>query len=140
MDEDNQSIGQIAPPCAWLGCRKPVIQELGPGRRKEYCSDTCRRAADRDYKRAKSHVETFAEQLKRSQHEVAAYGRKAEADVLTPEQIAAIETSARVAFSRAEVVVEIGTTPERAASELADLVAALKPLLSGDVGFTVRSA
>lgn len=140
MADGSQSIGQIAVPCAWLSCRKPVTQELGPGRRKEYCSDTCRRAADRDYKRAKAHLETFAEQVKRSQHEVAAYGRKAEADVLTPEQLSALETSARVAFARAEAIAEVGTTPDRAIAELSALVNALRPLFTGGVGFTIRSA
>lgn len=140
MTDDSDSIGQIAVPCAWLACRKPVTQELGPGRRKEYCSDTCRRAADRDYKRAKAHLETFADQLKRSQHEVAAYGRKAEGDLLTPEQLATLETSARVAFARAEVISEVGASPDRALAELSELVNALRPLLSGGVGFTVRSA
>jgi hypothetical protein len=137
---DDESLGQIAPPCAWLGCKKPVLQDLGRGRRKEYCSDTCRRAADRDYKRAKSHVEIFTDQLRRSQHEVAAYRRKAEAEFLTPEQVASIETNARIAFAQAATWVEAGVSPDRAIVELESLVTALRPMLSGNVGFTARSA
>lgn len=140
MNDDNESIGRIAVPCGRLSCKEPVIQELGRGRRKEYCSDTCRRAADRDYKRAKGHVEFYADYLKRSQHEVAAYGRKAEAGTLTPEQLAALETTARVAFARAEALAEVGVAPDRAAAELSALVAAVRPLLSDSVGFTARSA
>lgn len=140
MNDDDQSIGRIAVPCGRLSCKEPVIQELGRGRRKEYCSDTCRRAADRDYKRAKGHVEFYADYLQRSQHEVAAYGRKAEAGALTPEKLATLETTARVAFARAEALAEIGVAPERAAAELSALVAAVRPLLSGSVGFTARSA
>ncbi|MDO9494803.1 MAG: hypothetical protein Q7J48_03795 [Nocardioides sp.] len=140
MDEDNQSIGQIAVPCGRLSCKKPVIQELGPGRRKEYCSDTCRRGADRDYKRAKAHVDTFEEYLRRSQHEVASYGRKAEADALSPEQLAGFETSARVAFTRAETLVEVGVPADLAVVELATLVQALRPLMTARVGFSARSA
>lgn len=140
MDEDNQSIGQIAVPCGRLSCKKPVIQELGPGRRKEYCSDTCRRAADRDYKRAKAHVDTFEEYLRRSQHEVASYGRKAEAEALSPEQLVSFETSARVAFARAETLVEVGVPTDLAVVELATLVQALRPLMTARVGFTARSA
>lgn len=140
MDANDQSIGQIAPPCGRLSCKKPVVQELGPGRRKEYCSDTCRRAADRDYKRAKAHVDTFEEYLRRSQHEVASYGRKAEANALSPEQLARFETSARVAFARAETLVEVGVPADRAAGELAALVQALCPLMIAGVGFTARSA
>jgi len=140
MDEDNQSIGQIAVPCGRLSCKKPVIQELGPGRRKEYCSDTCRRGADRDYKRAKAHVDTFEEYLRRSQHEVASYGRKAEAEALSPEQLVSFETSARVAFTRAETLVEVGVPADLAVVELAALVQALRPLMTARVGFTARSA
>ena len=140
MSDDEQSIGRIAVPCGRLSCKEPVIQELGRGRRKEYCSDTCRRAADREYKRAKGHVEFYADYLRRSQHEVAAYGRKAEAGVVTPEQLAALESDARVAFAKAMTWVEAGVTPDRAVVELEALVHAFAPLLSGQIGFTARSA
>jgi hypothetical protein len=140
VNEDTQSIGQIAPPCGRLSCKKPVVQELGPGRRKEYCSDTCRRGADREYKRAKAHVDTFEEYLRRSRHEVASYGRKAEADTLSPEQLASLENAARVAFARAEALVEVGVPTDLAVAELAALVQALRPLMTTSVGFTARSA
>lgn len=140
MYEESQSIGQIAVPCGRLSCKKPVAQELGPGRRKEYCSDTCRRGADRDYKRAKAHVDTFEEYLRRSQHEVASYGRKAEAEMLSPEQLISLETAARVAFARASTLVEVGVPADVAVVELAALVSALHPLMTASVGFTGRSA
>lgn len=140
MDEDDRSIGQIAVPCGRLSCKKPVVQELGPGRCKEYCSDTCRRGADRDYKRAKAHVDTFEEYLRRSQHEVASYGRKSEAGALSPEQFASLETAARVAFARAETLVEVGVPADLAVVELAALVQALRPLMTARVGFSARSA
>lgn len=140
MDADTESIGQIAVPCSRLSCKKPVVQELGPGRRKEYCSETCRRGADRDYKRARAHVDTFEERLRRSQHEVAAYGRKAEADAFSPEQLVRLETAARVAFARAETLVEVGVPSDLAVNELAALVQALRPLIAESIGFTARSA
>ena len=141
MDEDTtQSNGQIAVPCGRLSCKKPVIQELGPGRRKEYCSDTCRRGADREYKRAKAHVDTFEEYLRRSQHEVASYGRKAEAKAPSPEQLVSLETATRVAFARAETLVEVGVHADLAVAELAALVHALRPLMTASVGFIARSA
>ena len=70
---------EIVEYCGRLSCRKPILQSSGRGRRKEFCSDTCRRGADRDYKRAKALVEHFEQSLRRTRHEVAAYGRKAEA-------------------------------------------------------------
>lgn len=140
MDEDEQSIGQIAVPCGRLSCKKPVVQELGRGRRREYCSDTCRRGADREYKRAKAHVDTFEEYLRRSQHEVASYGRKAEAGALSPEQLSSLETSARVAFARAETLVEVGVPADLAVVELAALVEALRPFMTANLGLSARSA
>lgn len=140
MTEDTQSIGRIAIPCAWLSCREPIVQELGRGRRKEYCSDTCRRAADRDYKRAKAHVDVYGEQLRKSQHEVAAYGRKAESGALTPEQLADIEAAARIALARASALIEVGLPAERAAEELTALVRAVTPLLAGHSAPKIRTA
>lgn len=140
MNENDQDISEIAVPCGRLSCKKPVKQELGRGRRKEYCSETCRRAADRDYKRAKGHVEVFAEYLRRSQHEVASYGRKAEDGVLTPEHLATLEADVRTAFARAEVFAELGVPSDIAAEELTTLVQALKPLLGRGAGFTSQIA
>jgi len=138
--EDQATLGQIAVYCGRLSCRKPIVQDIGPGRRKEFCSDTCRRGADREFKRAKAHVELFEEHLRRTQHEVAAYGRKAEDGVLTPEQWQRLESEALVAFTRAATIVELGRVPERAFEELEVLVNALRPFLENEFMRSPRSA
>ncbi|WP_183094061.1 hypothetical protein [Nocardioides stalactiti] len=140
MNDDAQLLDRIAVPCGRLSCRQPVIQEVGPGRRKEFCSDTCRRGADREYKRARTHVSTYSEVLRRAQHEVASYGRKAEEGVLTPDDVAHLEAQARIAFTRAATLVEVGVPEASAAAELRSLVEALGPLLTGGVGFAARTA
>lgn len=128
--QDQTSVGQIASYCGRLSCRKPIVQDIGPGRRKEFCSDTCRRGADRDYKRAKAHVDFFDEQLRRTQHEVATYGRRADEGMLTPEDALRIRTEALVALTRATTVAEFaGDQPERVRAELEALIAAVKPIL-----------
>ena len=131
---------QIGLNCGFLSCGQVVVQPLSRGRRKEFCSETCRRAADRDYKRARSRVDVLDEQLRKSQHHAAAYGRKADAGVLTLEQIARIESDARVALARAEVALELGASPERAAAELVALVAAVQPLLRDTLTVAARLA
>lgn len=137
LDSDDQ----IALYCGRLTCGKVVVQSIGRGRRREFCSETCRRAADRDYKRARAHVDLFEEQLRKSQHEVAAYGRKSEEDMLTSEDLRRLQTEARVAFARAATVVELGSSPERAMAELETLVAAVRPLLGqSDAWVSSRSA
>ena len=133
MSNQQLPLDQIAVPCGRLSCRQPVMQEVGPGRRKEFCSDTCRRGA-------KTHVSTYSEVLRRAQHEVATYGRKADVGELTPDDVADLENKARIAFTRASTLVEVGVPQESAADELRMLVEALAPLLSGRVGFTARSA
>jgi hypothetical protein len=140
MDPSIETEDQVAIYCGRLTCGKLIVQTVGRGRRKEFCSETCRRSADRDYKRAKSHGELFAEQLRKTQHEVAAYGRKAEDGLLTPEEQHHLMAEARVAFTRAATVVELGATSDRAQVELELLVAALRPVLERSVSIAAQSA
>lgn len=138
LRDDQTPIGQIASYCGRLSCRKPIVQDIGPGRRKEFCSDTCRRGADRDYKRAKAHVELFEEQLRRSQHEVATYGRRADEGVLTADEVLRLQSDARVALARATAVAEFaGDEPERIRAELDALIASVRPIL--DAGQTLMA-
>tara|TARA_Y100000815_G_scaffold272377_1_gene301174 strand:- start:12470 stop:12904 length:435 start_codon:yes stop_codon:yes gene_type:complete len=121
---------EIVEYCGRLSCRKPILQSSGRGRRKEFCSDTCRRGADRDYKRAKALVEHFEQSLRRTRHEVAAYGRKAEADsgFRTPEEESAVLGAAQEAIGRAEGIIEFATeTDDRYLAELRRLVEAVSP-------------
>ena len=132
---------EVALYCGRLSCKKVIVQTVGRGRRKEFCSDTCRRAADRDYKRAKAHVALFEEQLRNTRHEVAAYGRKAEEGTFTPEELMSIHAEARVALERSAAVLELGAPHERVTSELAALVQAVRPLIeSHPVWASFRSA
>ena len=141
MAKPTETTDEVALYCGRLSCKKVIVQTIGRGRRKEFCSDTCRRAADRDYKRAKAHVALFEEQLRTTQHEVAAYGRKPEEGTLTPEEWTAIYAEARVALERSATVLELGASPERVASELEALVHAVRPLVeSHPVSTSVRSA
>lgn len=141
FDQETESEDQIGLNCGRLSCGKVIVQSLGRGRRKEFCSETCRRAADRDYKRAKARAHVLDEQLRKTQHHVAAYGRKAEEGVRTPEQLARLQADARVAFTRAATVVELGAGADRAQAELEALVEALRPLLdAGPTWFESQSA
>lgn len=119
--------------CGRLSCRKPIVQSPGRGRRREFCSETCRRGADRDYKRAKALVENFERNLRNFRHEVAAYGRKAElgAGLATPEEEGTALTTGVAALSRAQTALEFGRpdTQDTYATELRRLVEAITPLI-----------
>ena len=122
--------------CGRLTCRKPIVQTAGRGRRREFCSETCRRGADREYKRAKAMVEHFETNLSKTRYEVAAYGRKAEVDsgFRTPADDAAILETARVALGRADAILEyVPGGDERFLDELRRLAEAVRPLVASPV-------
>jgi hypothetical protein len=122
--------------CGRLSCRKPIVQAAGRGRRREFCNETCRRGADRDYKRARALVESHERNLRIFRHEVAAYGRRAESSegYRTPEDDAQIQRDALAAVSRALAVVEFSGDPEnRYLAELRRLLDAVGPLVAPTV-------
>lgn len=134
--DDADGAFDIVEYCGRLTCRKPIVQTAGRGRRREFCSETCRRGADREYKRAKAMVEHFETNLSKTRYEVAAYGRKAEADsgFRTPAEDAAIMETARVALGRADAILEFASGGEdRFLDELRRLAEAVRPLAASSV-------
>ena len=141
VETDSESVFEVAEYCGNLSCHKVIIQTTGRGRRREFCSDTCRRAADRDYKRAKALVEVFERNLRKVRYEVAAHGRKAESDgdLRTPDEEARIQMAALSALSRAEAVLEYASSAadDRFLQELRQLVEAVRPAIgAGDQRIT----
>lgn len=131
-DDEGDAEFEIVEYCGRLSCHRPIVQTAGRGRRREFCSETCRRGADRDYKRAKALVEHFEQGVTKLRHEVAAYGRKPEADsgLQTPADHARMMADARVALGRAETALEYTTgAQDRFRDELDRLVTALRPLV-----------
>jgi hypothetical protein len=129
--QDGDSDFEVVEYCGRLSCRKPIVQTAGRGRRREFCSETCRRGSDREYKRAKALVESFERNLRNFRHEVAAYGRKAEEDAVTPEGEERIHRDAVAAISRAHAVVEYSADVEdRYLDELRNLLGSVEPLVA----------
>jgi hypothetical protein len=131
---------EVALYCGRLTCGKVIVQTVGRGRRKEFCSESCRRAADKGYKRAKGRADLFGEQLRKTQQEVAAYGRKSEAGELSPDQVAQLESDARVALTSASGVLEWSAPSDRVRAELESLVSAIRPFLASRVQSDTRIA
>jgi hypothetical protein len=105
--------------CARPQCRKEFRQQVGRGRKKDYCSETCRRLADRDYKRARATVEHFEKLARRSRHDVFAFGRPADeqADAEVSEEVALVQ--AADALDRADAVLRfVGDADPRLVEEL----------------------
>ena len=115
--------------CARPQCRKEFRQSVGRGRKANYCSETCRRLADRDYKRAKATVEHFEKLARRSRYDVLAFGRSA--DELGEESPELVLRAAQDALSRAGAVLRFvgGDADERLVDELVALRDGVTPLV-----------
>lgn len=116
--------------CARPLCRQEFRQAVGRGRKKDYCSETCRRLADRDYKRARATVEHFDKLARRSRHDVLAFGRAndgAAEDGVSEEVAIAL---AAASLSRAEAVLRfVSDSDDRLAAELRALCAGVGGLV-----------
>lgn len=118
--------------CARPQCRREFRQSVGRGRKKDYCSETCRRLADRDYKRARATVEHFEKLARRARYDVLAFGRAAseEADgAVVTEDVACAQALA--ALDRADAVLRFASDAEpRMVAELQALCSGVRPLVA----------
>lgn len=119
--------------CARPMCRKEFHRSAGRGRRRDYCSETCRRLADRDYKRAKAMVDQFERLARRSRHDVLAFGRGGTDDgehQLTED--VALER-AKGALSQAEMVLRFASdADERLVEVIRQLCDGVRPLIENE--------
>jgi hypothetical protein len=117
--------------CGRPQCRREFRQSVGRGRKKDYCSETCRRLADRDYKRAKATVEHFEKLARRARYDVLAFGRAAgeDADSMVSEDV--VFAQALAALDRADAVLRFATDAEpRMVAELQALCSGVRPLVA----------
>lgn len=78
-------------------------------------------------------MEFFEEQLRRTQHEVATYGRRADEGLLSADEIYRLQSEARIVLARATVVAELGGDQlDRVRAELEALISAVRPILDSD--------
>lgn len=116
--------------CARPQCRQEFRQSVGRGRKKDYCSETCRRLADRDYKRAKATVDHFEKLARRSRYDVLAFGRSGDEldDGAISEEVAIAQATS--ALERAEAVLRfVGDADPRLVGELEALCAGVRGLV-----------
>lgn len=132
LADGDQAAQDLVDYCARPKCRNRFFRSAGRGRRQEYCSETCRRQADTDYKQAKAMVDQFERLAARSRIDVKAFGRSRDetdvADLLGDE---AATAQARAAIDRASAVLRfISDSEDPLAEELRALTAGVVPLIA----------
>jgi hypothetical protein len=117
--------------CARPMCRREFRQSAGRGRRRDYCSEECRRLADRDYKRSKATVEHFERLARRQRYDVLAFGRSVDGTDLGPLSVESATAAAAASVARAEAVLRfVGDADPRLVDELKALLEGIRPLVS----------
>ena len=61
--------------CARPMCRSPFTRVVGPGRPQAFCSEVCRRAAEKELRQAKSLLAHFEDLTAQFRVDIAAFGR-----------------------------------------------------------------
>jgi hypothetical protein len=115
-------------------CREPIQHTARPGRRKEYCSDICRRTAEKELRQVRARLAHFEELVQKLRIDVAAYGKPdigETADETPPLPLVAHQT-AENAVRRALGALVFANPDESAVRELKALCDAVAPIILAD--------
>ena len=69
---------EVAAFCARPGCDREFRKLIARGRPQAYCSDTCRRSAEREVRRLRSRLAHFEAMVDQHRRMIAAYDREAD--------------------------------------------------------------
>jgi hypothetical protein len=115
--------------CSRPACRREFRRAVSPGRRQAYCSDTCRRNAEKELRQARSRLAHFEELVKMLRSDVASFGRAAESDDQASQPLADQLHAAESALRRVEGVLVFADASQPAVEELRRLYKAVAPLV-----------
>jgi ADP-ribose pyrophosphatase YjhB (NUDIX family) len=115
-------------------CRAEFRRTGGPGRRQEYCSEVCRRAAERELRQARSQLAHFEDVVQKLRIDVAAFGRPDSDEDGDDRPSLALDgrRAAEDAVRRAAGVLEFANPDEPAVRELRRLYEAVAPVILHD--------
>lgn len=122
---------ELADFCARPACRREFRRTLGPGRRQAYCSEICRRSAEREFRQVAQRLKHFEGVVGQLRVDLAAFGRPGGSDDSAPEESARPDARANAAKAVARVggiLTFIGDSSEPLAKELRVLYEAVAPL------------
>jgi hypothetical protein len=117
--------------CWRPSCRKQFLRTSGPGRRKEYCTDYCRRAAEKELRQARSRLAHFEALVQKLRIDVAAYGRPDGDEVSDEELPLSLDAhqTAEDAVRRAAGALVFADPADPAVRELKMLYDAIAPVI-----------
>ena len=129
----------VADVCARPACRTPFTHQLGPGRPQSFCSEVCRRAAQRELRQARSqiaHLESLLEQARADLTAFVRVDRTAATSEEAPRAARGARSEelqvARQAVARAGgVLAFLAGSDEPLARELRALHEAIEPAIAG---------
>ncbi len=115
--------------CARPVCRRPFTRTTGPGRRQAYCSELCRRAAEKELRQTRARLAHFESLVDQLQVDVAAFGSSSrdstEEDLTVDSRRAAEDAVTRVAG----MLAFLGDSEDPCARELRQLHDAVAPVV-----------
>ena len=117
--------------CANPRCDEQFQRTVGPGRRKDFHSEECRREAERDYRRLAGFLEHYNRQTEQIRARIAAYLRTNADDEIRPFGPSAAEVDrARVAIAEVRGMARfLRNHEDEFAQELLRLFEAVEPLV-----------
>jgi hypothetical protein len=120
--------------CSRPICRKEFQQIIGPGRRQEFCSDICRRAAEKEFRQLKSRLAHYEDVVHKLRIDVAAFRRSdtaGDGDEELPLPLDARQ-KAEAAILRADGVLKFVNPDEPVVQELRMFYEAVAPVIRSD--------
>ena len=118
--------------CARPACRRAFTRVVGPGRPQAFCSEVCRRSAERELRQAKSRLAHFEALVDQMRADVAAFSRTGTTDGVDPD--AGVSPDARrtaqdAVHRVAGVLAFLERSDDPIARELSALHAAVTPIV-----------
>lgn len=116
--------------CSRPRCHREFRQSVGRGRRQEYCSEVCRRTAEKEIRQLRSQLQHFERLVDELRINVAAFGRSAQSDVepVSGQSLDARRAAEDALVRAAGVLAFVEQSPEPLAGELRALYAAVAPM------------
>lgn len=121
----------LADYCSRPRCRNEFRRAAGPGRRQQYCSELCRRTAEKEFRQTRAQLVHFEAVVQKLRIDVAAYQREDldEDGDQEPRPSLGARQNAEKAVERASGILRFANRDDPAVQELQALYEAVAPLI-----------